>query len=288
MIKLILFLSIEVFICFFYTLNLFLRGSLKQILEVLLGLSIVLMAVLAFISLGWKWGLGFIALPFFLICISRPFAQILAYKMLGYRTGMDYDSGFKIMTELGKGEKGFKKVEGSLLSNTASMVIKDMKFLVVVLLAIVGLAIAINHYVRVAKPGDQSTGIVVDWVGGKFRSDNFKNYEASAAFSGHAVDILIRYGADIVEDHPQIREKREKAIEYLRKALAATQSVEDDYLRRSHQKLPEEYRRYEESLRLFLRGAETKDLQCFLDATRLYNGFLAFMEKHQNEMKRIK
>lgn len=111
---LIIFLSVEVLICSFYTLNLFLRGRLKQILEGFLCLSILLMAILAFIFLGWKWGLCFVALPFLLIGVSRPFAQALAYKILGYRTGVDDDSGFDIMTELGKGEKGFKKAMARL------------------------------------------------------------------------------------------------------------------------------------------------------------------------------
>lgn len=114
MTKVILFLSIEVLICFLYILNLFLQGRMKQILEGLLCLSILLMAVLVFIFLGWKWGLGFVALPFLLIGISRPFAQILAYKILGYRTGVDDDSGFNIMTEIGKGEKELKKVMARL------------------------------------------------------------------------------------------------------------------------------------------------------------------------------
>ena len=110
MIKVIFFLSIEVLLCFSYTLNLFLRGRLKHILEALLGISPLLTAVLAFIFLGWEWGLCFIVLPFFLIGIFRPFARLLAYKMLGYRTGVDDDLGFDIMAEMRKGENGYKNV----------------------------------------------------------------------------------------------------------------------------------------------------------------------------------
>ena len=174
------------------------------------------------------------------------------------------------------------------MADNHSLIGRKLKSFGVVLLVLLGLAIAVNHYIRVAGPGERSTGILVDWIGGKLRSDNFKHYENSAAFSGKAVDILIRYGADILADNPEMRKEREKAIEYLRTALAATQSVEDEYLRASHEELPQVYRKYEDSLRLFLLGAERRDLQYFRKAAPLYNGFLAFMEEHKDKFRRIK
>jgi hypothetical protein len=174
------------------------------------------------------------------------------------------------------------------VTDNQSLTSRILKSLGVLLLILFGLAIAVNHYVRVAGPGERSTGILIDWMGGKFRSSNFKHYETSAAFSGRAVDILVRYGADILADNPEMTKEREKAMEYLRTALTATQSVEDEYLKASHKELPEAYRKYEESLRLFLLGAERQDLQYFREATPLYNGFLAFMREHKDEFRHFK
>lgn len=174
------------------------------------------------------------------------------------------------------------------MTEKRSSIIGALKSVGYVIAVLVGLAIAINHYVRVAGPGDKSTGIVVEWVRSLFRSDNFKSWETSAAYSGRGIDLLVRHGANIVDDSPEPRQDLEKAIEYFRIALEATRKVEDDYLRDSHPLLPKPYREYEESLQLFLLGAERKDLKYIREATTLYNGFLAFMESHRNELGRIK
>lgn len=157
-----------------------------------------------------------------------------------------------------------------------------------VIAVLAGLAIAINHYVRVAAPGGKSTGVVVEWVGGLLRSDNFKNWETSAAYSGRAIDLLVRHSANIVDDSVESRQDLEKAVEYFRIALKATRKVEDEYLRDSHPLLPKAYREYEESLQLFLVGVERKDLKYIREASTLYNSFLAFMESHRNELRSIK
>jgi hypothetical protein len=157
-----------------------------------------------------------------------------------------------------------------------------------VLLILVGLAIAVNHFIRVAGPGERSTGILVHWIGGNVRIENFKHFDTSAAFSRKAVDILIRYGADILAGDSEMRKERERALEYLRIALAATQSVEDEYLKASYEGLPRAYRKYEKSLKLFLLGAERGDLRYFREAVPLYNGYLAFMEENKDKFRRMK
>jgi hypothetical protein len=111
---LVVLLVVECIICFLYTLNLFLRGQMKPVIEAVLGLLIFVVAIVSFFVLGWKWGLGFIVLPFILIGMSRPFAQALAYRMLGYRTGVDDDSGMDFIREISKGEKGFQNAMAKL------------------------------------------------------------------------------------------------------------------------------------------------------------------------------
>ena len=47
------------------------------------------------------------------------------------------------------------------MTEKRSSIIGVLKFVGYVIAVLVGLAIAINHYVRVAGPGDKSTGVVV-------------------------------------------------------------------------------------------------------------------------------
>jgi hypothetical protein len=156
-------------------------------------------------------------------------------------------------------------------------------------LILIGVLIALNQFVRVAGQADErSTGIVLHWVSGMFRSTNLQNWEDSAAYSGQAVDILLKQGSAIIEDAPRIASERAMVIQHLRKAIEAAKNIDDHYLAASHPLLPDAYRKYRESLSLFLRGAETKDIDSFRAATPLYNGFLTFMEAHKDEFKRIK
>ncbi len=175
------------------------------------------------------------------------------------------------------------------MSNNSSIIKRTSKAVGMVLLIAVGFAVILNHYVRVAGPGDKrSIGIVVNWLGGMSRSNNFKNWEISSAFSGRSVEILLKHGSNIIESTTEMQNERAKFIQYLRRAIDAAGNIEDHYLADSHPLLPEAYRKYKESLALFLRAAETKDLQRFREATLLYNGFLDFMEKHKDEFKPIK
>src|SRR6185369_13423487 len=168
-------------------------------------------------------------------------------------------------------------------------IIGALKTVGYVIAALIGVLIVINHYVRVAEPGDKrSTGIVVEWVGSLLRIDNFKHWQTSANYSGKAVGLLVRHGANIIDDSPEPRQDREKAVEYFRIALEATRRIGDDYLRDCHLLLPKAYREYEKSLQLFLLGAERRDLKYIREASTLYNGFLTFMESHKNELARIK
>ena len=156
------------------------------------------------------------------------------------------------------------------------------------LLALVAVTVAVNELVRVFGPGDRSMGIVRYWADGVFLSANFRNWETSAEYSEVAVEILVQEGSSIIEETLEGQNARRRAIQYLNTALQAARKIDDDYLAASHPLLPEAYRNYKESLRLFLSGAETKDLQRFREATPLYNGFLAFMEAHKDEFKRIR
>lgn len=92
------------------------------------------------------------------------------------------------------------------MTKKGSSIIAVLKSVGYVIAVLVGLAIAINHYVRVAGPGDKSTGIVVEWVGSLFRSDNFKSWETSATYSKKAIDLLVRHGASIFDDCPEPRQ----------------------------------------------------------------------------------
>jgi hypothetical protein len=117
---------------------------------------------------------------------------------------------------------------------------KTLKSVGAVLFILFGFAVAVNYYVRVAGPGGRSAGTLVDWIGGKFRSDNSKYYETSAVFCGRAIDILSLHGSDIIANNPEMTKEREKAIKYLRTVLWTTQSVEDEYLEASLEELRQE------------------------------------------------
>jgi len=110
MIKTILFLFL-VCVCFLYTLNLFLRGAKKQIIEGVLGLLIVVTVIASFFLIDWRWGLVALISPFVLIGLFRPLAQAAAHKLLGYRTGVDDqpESIDGLLQQMASGEEGFRK-----------------------------------------------------------------------------------------------------------------------------------------------------------------------------------
>jgi hypothetical protein len=97
--------------CFLYTLNLFPRGSKKQIIEAVLGLLIVVTVIASFFVIGWRWGLVALISPFVLISLFRPLAQSVAYRVLGYRTGFDDqpESINGLIEHMASGEEGFKR-----------------------------------------------------------------------------------------------------------------------------------------------------------------------------------
>ena len=74
---------------FFYILNLHLRGAKKQILEFVLSVLIILTVILSFFISNWWYGIISIFLVFILNAIFRPIASALAFRLLGYRTGID-------------------------------------------------------------------------------------------------------------------------------------------------------------------------------------------------------
>lgn len=93
MLKQVIVFSVIAILCFLYALNLYLRGSSKKALEGYVGLAIVISVIAAFFILGWKWGLLALISPFVLVGLSRPLAELLARRMLGYRTGVDDGQG---------------------------------------------------------------------------------------------------------------------------------------------------------------------------------------------------
>ena len=101
-------------ICFLYTLNLFLRGSKKQQIEAILGILIILSVIASFLFLGWRWGLLALISPFIFVGLSRPIAERVAFKTLGYRTGVDDGSDFALENALNNGGVGFDKLMGRI------------------------------------------------------------------------------------------------------------------------------------------------------------------------------
>ena len=76
-------------ICFLYILNLYLRGIIKPIIESFLSILIIATVIFSFFMSKWWFGIFAILSVFLLIRIFRPFAKLLAFKILGYRTGID-------------------------------------------------------------------------------------------------------------------------------------------------------------------------------------------------------
>lgn len=61
--------------------------------------------------MGWRWGLIALISPFVLIGLFRPLAQTVAYRLLGYRTGIDDqpESIDGLIEQMASGEEGFKR-----------------------------------------------------------------------------------------------------------------------------------------------------------------------------------
>ncbi|GKT07172.1 hypothetical protein [Desulforhabdus sp. TSK] len=97
--------SLIAVLCFLYTLNLYLRGRSKRVIEGCLGLAIVVSVTVSFFVLGWKWGLLALISPFILVGLSRPLARLVARRILGYRTGVDDRQGeTDVFAELAAGK----------------------------------------------------------------------------------------------------------------------------------------------------------------------------------------
>lgn len=97
--------------CFLYTLNLFLRGAKKKIIERVLYLFIIVTVIASFFVFGWRWGLIALISPFVIVGFFRPLAQAVAYRILGYRTGVDDqpESIDRLLQQMASGEEGFRK-----------------------------------------------------------------------------------------------------------------------------------------------------------------------------------
>lgn len=112
----ILIYSLLTILCFIYILNLHLRGAKKQVLEIVLSVLITLTVILSFFISTWWYGIISIFSVFILNAIFRPIASALAFRILGYRTGIDD----KPSTDL---YQGYKK-DGNIVN---AMQIADKK-----------------------------------------------------------------------------------------------------------------------------------------------------------------
>jgi len=92
-------------LCFAYTLNLFLRGALKEAIGGALGLLILVVLIASFILQGWRFGLLALVGAFALMGISQPIARRAARRIMGHRTGIDFgDDGSDVAARLAKGD----------------------------------------------------------------------------------------------------------------------------------------------------------------------------------------
>lgn len=89
----VIYLAILFILCFLYTLNLYLRGRLRQIIEGVFALLLILSIGASFFVFNSKFGLLVLFLVFLFIGVARPLASFLAKHMLGYRTGVAGDHG---------------------------------------------------------------------------------------------------------------------------------------------------------------------------------------------------
>lgn len=78
-------------LCFLHVLNLHLRGAKKENIQIIIFLFIMLTIGFSFFLSEWWYGLIAILLVFLFSAIFRPFASALSYKILGFRTGIDYN-----------------------------------------------------------------------------------------------------------------------------------------------------------------------------------------------------
>lgn len=162
-----------------------------------------------------------------------------------------------------------------------------VKWLTVIIVAVIGLAMAANYFVRVPdQSGQKSTGILVDWFENAFKSKNLKNWENSANLSGLGMDILFRQGPAILDSSSEdMKNQKEMALSYFSKALEAAKKVDDSYLAEVHPQLPAAYSDYKKSLGLFIKGAKESDLEYFNQANSLYNNFISFVKDHYQDFK---
>lgn len=72
----------QAILCYLYIQNLCLRGAWKRPMEGVLGLAIVATVVVAFVKLGWRWGLLFTVLPVVLVPLFGSLAESIARRLL--------------------------------------------------------------------------------------------------------------------------------------------------------------------------------------------------------------
>lgn len=119
----LLFILLFIF-CFIYVLNLYLLGAKKDIITFVFMILIIATVIISFFI--DKWWIGLITIfSVFLFCgLARPLAQYIAFKILGFRTGVDDHSSddsvnnfFKTMESGGDYNKAMKKLLANPVDN---------------------------------------------------------------------------------------------------------------------------------------------------------------------------
>lgn len=106
--------------CFLYVLNLHLQGAKKDFVLFVLMILIIGSVIYSFFIDKWWIGLIAIFAVFLFFGLARPLAQYVAFKILGYRTGVDdFSTGesvnqfFKTLESEGNFEKAMKNLNSS-------------------------------------------------------------------------------------------------------------------------------------------------------------------------------
>jgi hypothetical protein len=77
-------------VAFLVVLNGYLRGSKREEIDTVLSLAWIALLIAAFVLFGWKAGLLAIPLSFVYSWSGRPLAAMMARRLLGYRTSMEF------------------------------------------------------------------------------------------------------------------------------------------------------------------------------------------------------
>ena len=83
------YMMIVLSISFIFALNLFLRGRMRQSIELVSTWLLVALSIVAFFLFHWTFAIFVPPVAFFAGRVFRPIAQLLASRIMGYRTGIE-------------------------------------------------------------------------------------------------------------------------------------------------------------------------------------------------------